>query len=112
MSETSEVVIVGGGAASCALAYYLAIAGVRATIVEREGVGTQASGWATLATPSIRWQLVSIMRFIRVVPFLPAFLISNLGAHKKPAMFDRDDSTDTPEPCKLGIRARLDEPVQ
>ena len=81
MSETSEVVIVGGGAASCALAYYLVIAGVRATIVEREGVGTQASGWATLATPSIRWQLVSIMRFIRVVPFLPAFLISTHISH-------------------------------
>jgi glycine oxidase len=46
MSETSEVVIVGGGVAGCATAYYLARAGVRATIIEREGVGTQASGYS------------------------------------------------------------------
>ena len=44
MAETSEVVIVGGGAAGCSVAYYLALAGVKATVVEREGVGTQASG--------------------------------------------------------------------
>ena len=44
MAETSEVVIVGGGAAGCAVAYYLGLAGVKATIVEREGVASQASG--------------------------------------------------------------------
>ena len=44
MAENSDVVIVGGGAAGCAVAYYLGIAGVKATVVEREGVGTQASG--------------------------------------------------------------------
>ena len=44
MAETSQVVIVGGGAAGCSVAYYLALAGVKATIVEREGVATQASG--------------------------------------------------------------------
>jgi glycine/D-amino acid oxidase-like deaminating enzyme len=46
MVEKSEVVIVGGGVAGCATAYYLARAGVRATIIEREGVGTQASGYS------------------------------------------------------------------
>jgi glycine oxidase len=46
MAETSDVVIVGGGAAGCAVAYYLAKAGVKATVVEREGVGTQASGYS------------------------------------------------------------------
>lgn len=44
MIETSDVVIVGGGAAGCSVAYYLALAGVKATIAERDGVGTQASG--------------------------------------------------------------------
>ena len=45
-AETSQVVIVGGGAAGCSVAYYLALAGVKATIVEREGIGTQASGFS------------------------------------------------------------------
>jgi glycine/D-amino acid oxidase-like deaminating enzyme len=46
MSQSREVVIVGGGAAGCAVAYYLGKAGVKATIAEREGIGTQASGYA------------------------------------------------------------------
>ena len=44
MAETTDVVIIGGGAAGCAVAYYLAQAGVKSTIVEREGIGNQASG--------------------------------------------------------------------
>lgn len=44
MANASEVVIVGGGAAGCAVAYHLALAGVKAIIVEQEGVATQASG--------------------------------------------------------------------
>ena len=46
MAETSDVVIVGGGVAGCAVAYYLALAGVKSTIIEREGLGTQASGYS------------------------------------------------------------------
>ena len=46
MAETSEVVIVGGGAAGCSVAYYLALAGVKATVIEREGIATQASGYS------------------------------------------------------------------
>ena len=42
----NEVVIVGGGVAGCATGYYLAKAGVGVTIVERDGVGTQASGYS------------------------------------------------------------------
>ena len=44
MADTDEVVIVGGGVAGCAAAYYLAKAGVSVTILEREGIGMQASG--------------------------------------------------------------------
>ena len=44
MAETTEVAIIGGGAAGCAVAYYLAQSGVRSTIIEREGLGNQASG--------------------------------------------------------------------
>ena len=46
MSQSSDVVIVGGGVAGCAVAYYLGKAGVKSAIVEREGIGTQASGYA------------------------------------------------------------------
>ena len=46
MKDTSEVVIVGGGAAGCSVAYYLALAGVKSTIIEREGIGSQASGFS------------------------------------------------------------------
>lgn len=46
MTDTSEVVIVGGGAAGCSVAYYLALAGVKSTIIEREGIGSQASGFS------------------------------------------------------------------
>ena len=38
------VVIVGGGVIGCAIAYYLAQAGVRVTILERGEVGGEASG--------------------------------------------------------------------
>ena len=46
MRETTEVAIIGGGAAGCSVAYYLATAGVSSIIVEREGVGSQASGYS------------------------------------------------------------------
>jgi len=44
MAETTDVAIIGGGAAGCAVSYYLAQLGVKSTIIEREGLGNQASG--------------------------------------------------------------------
>ena len=41
-----HIVVIGGGAAGCAAAYYLSKAGARVTIIEREGVGNGASGWS------------------------------------------------------------------
>ena len=46
MAETTDVAIIGGGAAGCSVAYYLGEAGISSTIIEREGVATQASGYA------------------------------------------------------------------
>jgi len=44
--EVGQVVVIGGGAAGCSTAYYLSAAGARVTIIERVGVGSQASGWS------------------------------------------------------------------
>jgi glycine oxidase len=46
MPESSDVVIVGGGVAGCAVAYYLGLAGVKTTLIERVGIGMQASGYS------------------------------------------------------------------
>jgi glycine/D-amino acid oxidase-like deaminating enzyme len=46
MRDIGDVVIIGGGAAGCAAAYYLGQAGVKATLIEREGIGMQASGYS------------------------------------------------------------------
>jgi glycine oxidase len=46
MNGPAQVVIVGGGVAGCATAYYLGQAGIKATVVEREGIGSQASGFS------------------------------------------------------------------
>ena len=46
MADTNDVVIIGGGAAGCAAAYYLGLAGIRSTIIEGNAVASQASGYA------------------------------------------------------------------
>ena len=46
MANTSEVVIVGGGAAGCSTAYYLGKAGIKATIIDSGALASQASGFA------------------------------------------------------------------
>ena len=48
MSTTAErdVVIIGGGIAGIATAYYLAAAGIRSTVIERDGIASHASGFA------------------------------------------------------------------
>ncbi len=46
MAESSDVVVVGGGIAGVSTAYYLARAGVGATLIEKDTVGSHASGFA------------------------------------------------------------------
>ena len=45
-STSTDVVIVGGGIVGIATAYYLAKAGIRSVVVERDSVGSHASGFA------------------------------------------------------------------
>ena len=42
----TNVAIIGGGAAGCAVAYYLALAGVPSTIIERDEISAYASAWS------------------------------------------------------------------
>jgi glycine/D-amino acid oxidase-like deaminating enzyme len=44
--ERRDVVIVGGGIAGIATAYYLAKAGITSTVIERDGLASHASGFA------------------------------------------------------------------
>lgn len=46
MADVSDVVVIGAGAAGCAAAFYLAEAGIRTTVVERQGVAAYASGYS------------------------------------------------------------------
>jgi glycine oxidase len=46
MKRATEVAIVGGGAAGCSVAYHLAKVGIKSTIIEREGIASQASGFS------------------------------------------------------------------
>jgi glycine/D-amino acid oxidase-like deaminating enzyme len=44
MSNTAEVIIIGGGVHGASLAFHLALRGVRATVLERQFVGAGATG--------------------------------------------------------------------
>ncbi len=46
MTSVSDVVIVGGGIVGIATAYFLAKSGVKCTVIERDAVGSHASGFA------------------------------------------------------------------
>ena len=45
-TSNSSVVIVGGGIAGIATAYYLAKVGIKSTVIERDGLASHASGFA------------------------------------------------------------------
>ena len=45
-TNNSEVLVVGGGIMGMAAAYFLAKAGVGVTVIERDSVGSHASGFA------------------------------------------------------------------
>ena len=46
MANKPEVIIIGGGAAGCAAAYNLSLSGIKCAVIEREAIGSQASGYA------------------------------------------------------------------
>ena len=54
MSKKGDVVIVGAGVIGCSIAYHLAKKGIASTIIERESIGSRASGkaWAVIEYPA------------------------------------------------------------
>jgi glycine oxidase len=46
MRQTVDVAVLGGGIAGCATAYYLSREGIDVAVIERNGVGNAASGYA------------------------------------------------------------------
>lgn len=46
MAQQPEVIVVGGGVIGLATAYFLSVEGVKVEVLEREGIGSQASGTA------------------------------------------------------------------
>ncbi|MCP4751106.1 MAG: FAD-binding oxidoreductase [Proteobacteria bacterium] len=53
MSKKNEVVIIGAGAIGCSIAYHLAKRGIRSTVLDKEAIGSRASGkaWAVVSYP-------------------------------------------------------------
>jgi len=53
MSKTGRVVIIGAGALGCSIAYHLGKRGVASVIIEKESIGSRASGksWAVISYP-------------------------------------------------------------
>lgn len=47
MTKTADVIVVGAGVVGCSVAYYLARAGARVALVEKEAIGSGASAHAT-----------------------------------------------------------------
>ena len=46
MGRTTDVAVIGGGIAGCASAYYLAREGLKVSVIDHQGVGNAASGYA------------------------------------------------------------------
>ncbi len=53
MTKKKDVVIIGAGVIGCSIAYHLAKKGITSTIIERESIGSRASGkaWAVVSYP-------------------------------------------------------------
>ena len=47
MSDNADVIVVGAGVVGCSVAYYLALNGVKVTLLERDAIGSGASTHAT-----------------------------------------------------------------
>src|SRR4051812_10529292 len=105
MSEVGHVVVVGGGVAGCATAYELSAAGAQVTLVEAEGIGTQASGWSAgglnplqgIPAPLAAFAMASYRRHLALWPELERLTEQKLGGRRiSMALVAPDDSEVVP----------------
>ncbi len=96
MNKTSEVIVVGAGAVGAAAAYYLSHRGAKVSILERDGIGSGASGHATglltlLGTefnpgPSLQLGIEGYRMFDELVPALTEETGVDLLYQRRPAL--------------------------
>src|SRR5437764_89043 len=99
-----HVVVIGAGAAGCATAYYLSAAGARVTIVEREGIGTQASGWSAgginplqgIPEPLAAFAMASYRLHLELWPELQRLTGRDIRAHVISVAFVAPDEAAVP----------------
>src|SRR5918999_4654633 len=90
MSEVEHAVVIGGGVVGCATAHYLSAAGVRVTIVERGGIGSQASAWSAgglnplqgIERPILPFAMESFRLHLALWPELERVTDQPLGARR------------------------------
>jgi glycine/D-amino acid oxidase-like deaminating enzyme len=53
MAHKKEIIILGAGASGCSIAYHLGKKGIASTVIEKESIGSRASGkaWAVVSYP-------------------------------------------------------------
>jgi len=109
MSEVEHVVVIGGGVAGAATAYYLSVAGVRVTIVEREGIGSQASAWSAgglnplqgIERPILPFALESFRLHLALWPELERLTGQSLGARRISMAYVATDNDSASELLEL-----------
>ena len=112
MAEKADVIIIGGGVIGCSIAYHLALAGVRATVVERDAIGSQASGMAAglllplaespAPNPVQRLGLESLAMHRKLAPRLQEETGIDIGLRSTPLLLPAFTEEETAE-----LRARL-----
>ncbi|MCH8064082.1 MAG: FAD-dependent oxidoreductase, partial [Chloroflexi bacterium] len=96
MSDNADVIVVGAGVVGCAVAYYLALNGVKVTMMEREAIGSGASTHATGSLsllgaefspgPSFQLALAGYREFVDLVPRLESETGINLLYQRRPSL--------------------------
>ena len=105
MNEVGHIVVIGGGVVGAATAYYLSAAGARVTIVEREGIGNQASAWSAgglnplqgIEGPILAFAMESFRLHLELWPELERITGKPLGARRISMAYVAADEAATAE---------------
>ena len=92
MPESPDVVVIGAGVVGCSIAYYLAREGVKVTLLEREAIGSGATGSLSLLgaefSPGASFEMarVSYSEFLQIVPELESATGMDLLYQRRPSL--------------------------